>query len=304
MPCAAGSLCAAIPDHTPGPPLFTIHKYRVCGGYLDGLCGLPDPLGDNEMQRVCHGCVNSNNRNESSADPAAGAASSKRLRPERQETGKEKQAGALDSLKRVGNTAARKARGADTRKRPTFEQQFEALDLLKSVSRTAIAARRNESSADPAAGAASSKRLRPERQETGKEKQAGALDSLNRVGNTAARKARGADTRKRPTFEQQFEALDLLKSVSRTAIAARLNVDSDDDEADSSAGDKDQCTQPVLSPRPPPYTDVARQFGDLEGIAERCSMAGLSYHLRKAKLAWMSEAGSKKTKQTCMADFM
>ena len=85
------------------------------------------------MQRVCHGCVNSNHRKESSADPAAGVASSKRLRPERQETGKEKQAGALDSLKRVGNTAARKARGADTGKRPTFEQQVEALDLLKSM---------------------------------------------------------------------------------------------------------------------------------------------------------------------------
>ena len=177
---------------------------------------MPYPLGDNGVQGVCHGCVNSNNRKESSAHPAAGAASSKRLRPERQETGKEKQACALDSLKRVGNTAARKARGADTRKRPTFEQQVEALNLLKSM-------------------------------------------------------------------------------MSGTAIiAARLNVDSDDDEADSSAGDKGQCTQPVLSPRPPPYTDVARQFGDLEGIAERCSMAGVSYHLRKAKLAWMSEAGSKK----------
>ena len=129
------------------------------------------------------------------------------------------------------------------------------------------------------------------RKETGKEKQAGALDSLKRVGNTAGRKARGADTRKRPTFEQQVKALDLLKSMGGTAIAARLNVDSDDDEADSSAGDTGQCTQPVLCPRPPPYTDAARQFGDLEGIVERCSMAGVSYHLRKAKLAWMSEAG-------------
>ena len=95
------------------------------------------------MQRVCHGCVNSNKSKESSADPTAGAASSKRLRPERQETGKEKQAGALDSLKRVGNTAARKARGADTRKRPTFEQQVEALDLLKNMRGKAIAARLN-----------------------------------------------------------------------------------------------------------------------------------------------------------------
>ena len=79
---------------------------------------------------------------------------------------------------------------------------------------------------------------------------------------------------------------------------------STNDEADSSAGDKGQCTQPVLSPRPPPYTDVARQFGDLEGIAKRCSMTGVSYHFRRAKLAWMNEAGSKKTKQTCMADLV
>ena len=56
---------------------------------------------------------------------------------------------------------------------------------------------------------------------------------------------------------------------------------------------KGQCTQPVLSPRPPPYTGVAMQFVDLEGIAERCSMAEVSYHHRRAKLAWMSEAGSK-----------
>ena len=54
---------------------------------------------------------------------------------------------------------------------------------------------------------------------------------MKRVGNTAARKARGTDTRKRPTFKQQVEALDLLKSTSGTAIAARLNVDSDDDKA-------------------------------------------------------------------------
>ena len=143
-PCAAGSLCIAKPDHTPDPPLFTNHKCRVCGTYLHGMCGLPDPEGDDDMRRVCHGYVNSNNRKKSSTD----------------------------------------------------------------------------------------------------------------------------------------------------------------DEVDSSAGDKGQCTQPVLSPRPPPYTDVARQFGDLEGIAERCSMAGVSYHLRRAKLTWMSEAGSKKTKQTCMAGFV
>ena len=41
MSCAAGSLCIAKPDHTPGSPLFTNHKCRVCGTYLHGMCGLP-----------------------------------------------------------------------------------------------------------------------------------------------------------------------------------------------------------------------------------------------------------------------
>ncbi|CAM9848031.1 unnamed protein product [Ectocarpus sp. 13 AM-2016] len=64
----------------------------------------------------------------------------------------------------------------------------------------------------------------------------------------------------------------------------QLNIDSDDDEADCSAGDEGQCTQPLVSPRSPPYANVSRQFGDLEEIAERCSMAGVADHLRKAKL--------------------
>ena len=142
---------------------------------------MADPLGDNEMQRVCHGCVNPNKRNGSSADSAAGAASSKRPCPEGEGTGKDQQSGALGSLKRVGQI-----------------------------------------------------------------------------------------------------------------------LDSDDDDADSSAGDKSQA---VDTPRPPPYTKVARQFGDLEGEAEKCNMAEVSYHLRKAKLAWMREFGLRKRKQTIMEDF-
>ena len=79
-------------------------------------------------------------------------------------------------------------------------------------------------------------------------------------------------------------------------------LDSDDDDADSSAGDKPQA---VDTPRSPPYTKkVASQFGDLEGEAEKCNMAEVSYHLRKAKLAWMREFGWRKTKQTIMADFL
>ena len=209
------------------------------------MCGLPDPEGDDEMRRVCHGCVNSNNLKKSSTDPDAGTASSKRHWPGGQGTAEEKQACA----------PRKKVRGSDKRQRPSFEQQVEALDLLKSMTGTAVAAKL----------------------EIG-------------VSTLYSWKATAADIRK--------------QAADESPTLAQLNLDSDDDEADSSAGDKGQCTQPILSPRPPPYTDVARQFGYLEGIAERCSMAGVSYHLRRAKLAWMSEAGSKKTKQTFMEDFV
>ncbi|CAB1104026.1 unnamed protein product [Ectocarpus sp. CCAP 1310/34] len=95
MPCAAGSRCLATPDHTPGPPLLTNHPCRVCGGYLHGLCGVPDPVGDNEMHLVCHGCVNSSNCKETSTDSTARAASSKPPCPDGRATWKEKRAGAL-----------------------------------------------------------------------------------------------------------------------------------------------------------------------------------------------------------------
>ncbi|CAB1113807.1 unnamed protein product [Ectocarpus sp. CCAP 1310/34] len=50
MPCAAGSRCTAVPDHTPGPPAFTNHQCRgVCGQYLHGTCGVVDPQGTSEI---------------------------------------------------------------------------------------------------------------------------------------------------------------------------------------------------------------------------------------------------------------
>ena len=162
---------------------------------------MADPLGDNEMQRVCHGCVNPNKRNGSSAGSAAGAASSKRPCPEGEGTGKDQQSGALGSLKRVGQSAGNKKAVVDDLKEDIF---YESLDNL--------------------------------------------ADQI---------------------------------------------LDSDDDDANSSAGDKSQA---VDTPRPPPYTKVASQFGDLEGEAEKCNMAEVSYHLRKAKLAWMREYGLRKRK--------
>ena len=65
MPCAAGSLCALKPDHTPGSSHFLNHECRVCGDFLHGLCGVKDPLSDNKMHRVCHPCVTSTTRKDS-----------------------------------------------------------------------------------------------------------------------------------------------------------------------------------------------------------------------------------------------
>ena len=51
---------------------------------------------------------------------------------------------------------------------------------------------------------------------------------------------------------------------------------------------------------PPPYGGVAEHFCELEDTAEKCGMSEVSYHLRKAKQAWMSAFGERETKQTCM----
>ncbi|CAB1109044.1 unnamed protein product [Ectocarpus sp. CCAP 1310/34] len=45
---------------------------------------------------------------------------------------------------------------------------------------------------------------------------------------------------------------DLCEELLAHLNMDQLNRDSDDDEADSSAGDEGQCTQPPVSPRPPP----------------------------------------------------
>ena len=89
-----------------------------------------------------------------------------------------------------------------------------------------------------------------------------------------------------------------VTSTTRKESLSQLNLDSDGDEANSSAGDKNQSTQSVRLPRLPPYTDVAEHFGGLAEVAERCRMTEISYLLRKAKLARMGEVEPRKTKQT------
>ena len=78
---------------------------------------------------------------------------------------------------------------------------------------------------------------------------------------------------------------------------------SSDHEVDHVAqGEAGQCSGAAAPP--PPYGGVAEHFCELEDTAEKCGMSEVSYHLRKAKLAWMSAFGERETKQTCMRDYM
>lgn len=147
MPCAAGALCALTPDNTSGPAQVTNHKCRVCSLYLHSTCGMPDPLADSEMQRVCEPCVNSTTR-KASGKPAAGLPTSKRHCEDGAGKGKGKATettrtssinSSLDG--EAAGPVRRKARGADTRVRLSYEKKAEALGLLSTMTGTAVAAK-------------------------------------------------------------------------------------------------------------------------------------------------------------------
>lgn len=92
-----------------------------------------------------------------------------------------------------------------------------------------------------------------------------------------------------------------LKDDLCLELFAPMAGDCDDDdsnlagvEGEAPEGGKDRSAQPGAGlPRPPPYADVADGFGKLEEVAERYHMLTVSYYLRKAKLAWMTEVGSR-----------
>ena len=83
----------------------------------------------------------------------------------------------------------------------------------------------------------------------------------------------------------------------------QLDLVSDDDVDEAEQGEAGQSSG-AAAPPPPAYSGVAEHFCELEDTAETCGMSEVSYHFRKAKLAWMSAYGSRKTKQTCMRDFL
>ena len=56
MPSAAG-VCCKLPGQAPGPPFYTVHKCRICRGYLHGICGEKDLIEDDDGKRVYEGRI-------------------------------------------------------------------------------------------------------------------------------------------------------------------------------------------------------------------------------------------------------
>ena len=95
---------------------------------------------------------------------------------------------------------------------------------------------------------------------------------------------------------------DMVEDLCNESV---LQMDaSSDDEVDHVAYGGAGQSSGVAAPPRPPYGGVAQHFCELEDTAEKCGMSEVSYHLRKAKLAWMSAFGERETKQTCMRDYM
>ena len=78
------------------------------------------------------------------------------------------------------------------------------------------------------------------------------------------------------------------------------NEDDADDDLGSTGCGPDES---AIVPAPAPYAEVAEMFGDLEARAETSDMQDVSYHLRKAKMAWMRAYGSTKARQGNIRDF-
>lgn len=109
---------------------------------------MPDPLGDSETHRVCEPCVNSTIR-KASGTPGAELPVSKRHCEVGGGKGKGKAVEAtrtstssgLEGSGAAADHVRRKARGADTRVRLSYEKKADALVLLETMTGTAVAAK-------------------------------------------------------------------------------------------------------------------------------------------------------------------
>ena len=69
-------------------------------------------------------------------------------------------------------------------------------------------------------------------------------------------------------------------------------------EDSGDAGREDESRESEAVVRPPPYTEVEEEFSTLEAKARSSGMEDVSFHLEKARMAWIrAHASSKKSRQ-------
>lgn len=98
---------------------------------------------------------------------------------------------------------------------------------------------------------------------------------------------------------------DFITATRRDVQGELLEgVFEDEDDANDDLGSTG-CgpDKSAIGPAPAPYAEVADMFGDLEARAETSAMQDVSFHLRKAKMAWMSAYESRKARQGDIRDF-
>ena len=75
-----------------------------------------------------------------------------------------------------------------------------------------------------------------------------------------------------------------------------------EDSGDSGREDESRESEAVV--RPPPYTEVEEEFSTLEAKARSSGMEDVSFHLEKARTAWIrAHASSKKGQQQNIRSF-
>ena len=143
MPYAAGLLCK-LKHLTPGPPGFTIHKCTCCDGYLHDIryiyiCGVEDPLGSNDMNRIFEWGCTTLSGDSSRAPPALKRAAPKQRAPTFIPAGlkfpapRNKPPAPIRKPARFDPPSSKqKARVADSRKRMSVQQQGDVVEYTQS----------------------------------------------------------------------------------------------------------------------------------------------------------------------------
>lgn len=110
------------------------------------------------------------------------------------------------------------------------------------------------------------------------------------------------------SLEDDQETAEAIALDLQADILSDCNEDSVDennggeDSGDSGCEDESRESEAVV--RPPPYAEVAEEFSTLEAKARSSGMEDVSFHLEKARMAWIrAHASSKKGQQQDIRSF-